>query len=397
MASTTSSATLAPPGAVRLAIPDGYDARWLSEPGDRARIENWTSASREGSVYHTASYVEFARSQNGRGDLLWLARHGNPMLGLPLHPAGDSRITTGYSGLMFADGAGAAPLRRGVAALLALLAVNDRLGFQVLQSAQAPAYDDPARVTALAFLFDQHGLCGPPLYSRVLDIEPLGRSVAEPDLCSELLLEHGLGPYEPELRNQIRQAVRHGLQATCSLPSTDAEVQAAYRDFLPLHRESWQRTGMTPHHQEYWTSLARAVLDGGGQDLVVYARDADGTAVACVTCHLRAGRALYWAGASSEQGLRSRANPLCLHAAIQACRQLGVRHFELGRFDAREPSEKELAITRYKAQFGGGLVRVGGFQTQPPVVAVALRRARALLRAGRRRPRPENGVAHTQA
>jgi hypothetical protein len=391
MANKTRSSTLAPVGAVRLAVPDGYDARWLSEPEDRGPIERWTSASREESVYNTPSYVEFARAQNGRADLLWLVRDGNPVLGLPVHPVGDSRVTTGYSGLMFADGPGSTPLRRGVSALLALLDVNKRLGFQVLQSVQAPAYDDHARITTVASLFDQHSLSGPPLYSRVLDVEPLaGRSAAEPDVCGELLLEHGLRPYEAELRNQIRQAVRHGLHAACSLPSTDAELQDAYREFVPVHRESWQRTGMTPHPQEYWTGLARAILDGGGRDMVVFVRDGDGTALAAVTCHLRDDRALYWAGASREQGLRSRANPLCLHAAIQACRQLGVRHFELGRFNARESSQKELAIIRYKGQFGGGLVRVGGFHTQPPVMAVVLRRALGLLSGGRRRPRPDS-------
>jgi hypothetical protein len=172
------------------------------------------------------------------------------------------------------------------------------------------------------------------------------------------------------------------------LPATDAELQDAYRDFLALHRESWLRTGMTPHEPSYWIALARAILDGGGRDMIIYARDGEGRALAAVTCHLRSGRALYWAGASSEEGLSSRANPLCLHAAIQACRQLGVRHFELGRMDARERSEKELAITRYKAQFGGGLVRVGGFQTQPPVLAVAVRRVLALLGGARRRTPP---------
>lgn len=393
----TRPATLSPPGGFRLAVPDGYEARWLSEAEQRVQVEKWTSASRDGSVYHAPSYVEFARAQNGRADLLWLARDGNPALGLPLHPVGHSRVTTGYSGLLFADGASDSSLRRGVAAMVALLGVNERLGFQVLQCAQSPAYDDPARITALAFLFDQHELGGPPLYSRVLGVEPPpGARAAEPDIGNELLLEHGLGPYESELRNQIRQAVRHGLCATYSLPSGEQDVQSAYRDFLPLHRESWERTGMTPHPPEYWTALSRAILNAGARDLVVYARDKDGTALAAVTCHLGAGRALYWAGASSELGLRLRANPLCLHAAIQVCGQLGVRHFELGRLNAREAAEKELAILRYKAQFGGDLVHIAGFQTQPPATAIALGRARALLGAARRQPRADNGAARQQ-
>ena len=387
MARISRSTALAPEGGVRVAVPDGYLPHWLTEQSHRAQVERWTSASREGSVYHSPAYVDFARRQNGRADLLWLARDGNPVLGLPLHPVGRSRLTTGYSGVMFADGHGDATLRRGVTALAALLDVNRRLGLEVLQSAQAPAYDDPARMTSLDFLLDQQGLRGPALYSRVLRLQPLaGPSDGGHDVSNDLLLEHGLGPYQAALSNQIRQAVRHGLHVSCHLPGSDSEVQEAYSDFVPLHQESWQRTGMTPHPREYWWALTRAIVDGGGRDIVVYVRNGEGTALAAVSCHMRDGRALYWAGASSQEGLRLRANPLCLHAAIQVCGQLGVHHFELGRFNAREPSAKELAVTSYKAQFGGELVRISGFQTRPPVASAALRRAVALLRGGRRQP-----------
>jgi hypothetical protein len=375
-----------PPGGMRLTIPPGYHGRWLSDPADRAAIEQWTAVSRERCLYNTPAYIDFARAQNGHADLLWLVREGSPVLGLPLHPAGDARITTGYSGAMFADIPGEAAMRRGVVALVALLNANKRLGFQVLQAAQAPAYDDPARVTTLAYLLDEHGHSGPPLYSRVLELEPLaGGDVANPDVSSELLLEHNLSTYASKLRNQVRRAVGRGLRVTCLLPSTDAELQAAYREFVPLHHESWRRTGMTPHQAEYWMALVRAILDGSGCDMVIYVRDVDGQALAAVTCHLREDRALYWAGVSSERGLHCQANPLGLHAAIQASRQLGVRHFELGRFHARESSQKELAITRYKSQFGGDLVPIGGLRTRAPLFAIALRRSlRAPFEVGTR-------------
>lgn len=362
-----------------LEVPPEYRAHWLSDPNDCARVERWTSQSPERTVYSSPSYVSFAREQNGRADLLWLTREGSPVLGLPVHPVGALRITTGYSGAMFVHGSRDAPLQRGVVALAALLTTNSRLGFEVLQSAQSPAYDDPARVAQLAFLLASQRLASRSLYSRILNVEPLAHdSTANPDVCGELLLEHGLQPYQAELRNQVRQALRHGLRVSCVLPSDEAGLLTAYTEFTALHAESWRRTGMTPHRLEYWTALARAILDGGGRDMVVCARDDDGSAVAAVTCHLYGDRALYWAGASNERGLAARANPLCLHAAIQACRQLGVRHFELGRFDAHESSPKEIAITRYKAQFGGDLVRIGGFRTQPPISQRV--RARSLLR-----------------
>jgi hypothetical protein len=374
-----SAKQLVPPGAMRLTVPPGYRAYWLSEHADAERVQRWSETSPEGSLYNTPAYVRFARARNGRAELLWLAREGNPVLGLPLHPLGGPRVGTGYSGAMFPEGPREATLRRGVEALTALLAANRRLGFELLQCAQAPAYDDPARLASLACLLATQGFRGPSLYSRMLELGPLagGPSLA-PDLSVELLLEHGLEPYQAELRSQIRQALRNGLRVTCSLPHSETEAHAVYSEFTPLHHESWGRTGMDPHPLEYWMELTHAIVESGGRDLIVYVRTEDGKALAAVICHLRASRALYWAGASREQGLDARANPLCLHAAIQACRQLGVRHFELGRFDARESSPKELAVTRYKAQFGGELVRIVGFKRQPPLAARVLDRARLL-------------------
>ena len=125
-------------------------------------------------------------------------------------------------------------------------------------------------------------------------------------------------------------------------------------------------------------SPLRAIVEGGGRDLLVAVRNNTGEAIAEVVCHIQGNRAIYWAGVSVEEGLQARANHLCLHAGIQACRQLGVSQFELGRFQAREPSEKERAITQYKASFGGRLVRIVGFETPPGRAHRAVRRITAI-------------------
>ena len=351
-----------PPGGVLLAIPPAYEARWLSRPADRDAAEKWIRASPDSCLCHAPTYIEFSREQNGHADLLWLVRDGNPVVGVPLHPTGDRRFTTAYAGLLFPPGRGEGPLRRGVAAVDELLQANRGMRLQVLQSPQATSYESHGRMAAIARRFDEHGLKGPSLYSRILELSEPEEITGAANLSDELLLSTGMEPYESKLRSQIRQAARHGLWVTCALPTHPGEVLDAYRDFLPLHRVSWDRTGMQPHDDDYWHSLSQAVIDAGGRDIVVYVRNHAGQAVAGVVCHAYNGAALYWAGCSSEEGLRLRANPLCLHAAIQACRQSDVRRFELGRFRAREPSEKERAVTRYKAQFGGELVRIVGFE-----------------------------------
>jgi Acetyltransferase (GNAT) domain len=233
-------------------------------------------------------------------------------------------------------------------------------------------------MAAIARRFDERRLTGPSLYSRILALPESGEIVPQPELRNEHLLTAGLEPYESALRNQIRQAVRHELNVTITLPTEASEIRHAYRDFVPLHRVSWDRTGMQPHDERYWETLSQAVLSGGGRDVIVYVRDQADRAIAAAVCHVRNERALYWAGCSNEEGLRTRANPLCLHAAIQACRQIGVRRFELGRFNAREPSDKERSVTRYKAQFGGELVRIVGFETGVPLAAILRRRVAAL-------------------
>jgi hypothetical protein len=380
MATMMRSSAPPAPGGVDVAVPAPYAARWLSDPEGREAVAGWTASSPESCLYNTPAYVRFAAAQNGRGDLLWLLRDGAPVLGIPLIATSDSRLSSGYGGLLFADGVGDGPLQRGVRALWELLRANRRLGFHVLQAVQAPGYEDPARMAEFARLLDERRLGGPSLYSRVVEVEAPDAPVGGPDVSGELLMETGMEPYEAELRNQIRQALRAGLHADCSLPASDAEIEAAYAEFIPLHRRSWTRTGMVPHPAAYWLALSRAVVDGGGRDMLVTVRDAGGEALATVSCHLRGRSALYWAGASSEAGLKRRANPLCLHAAIRACAQLGVRHFELGRFDARERDPKELSVTRYKRQFGGELVRVVGFQTAPPLAALVRGRARGVTR-----------------
>ncbi|HXC23453.1 MAG TPA: hypothetical protein VNU28_02615, partial [Solirubrobacteraceae bacterium] len=94
---------------------------------------------------------------------------------------------------------------------------------------------------------------------------------------------------------------------------------------------------------------------------------------------------IYWSGCSSARGLSSRANPLCLHGAIAACRRQGVRVFELGRAHAYETSSKERRVTNYKAQFGGSLVRITAFSSAPGLLARARAARTGAVFEGKRR------------
>ncbi len=215
-----------------------------------------------------------------------------------------------------------------------------------------------ARTTQLACLLEQEGMAGPSQWTRLLVWEADG---ARPGLEDDPL-DH-LDGYDAKLRSQIRQAARRGVQVDHALPTGADEAARVYQGFTSLHRESWTRTGLRPHGAAYWVGLNQAVVDSQGGDLVVEAHASDGELVAAVICHIWGRRAIYWAGASRPEGLASGANPMCLHTAITRCRALGVTTFELGRFSATEPSEKERSITHYKRQFGGQVARLTTLET----------------------------------
>jgi len=364
-----------------LELPDGITARALEggDPSDRDAIARFTSSSPDRTLYHGAPYFRFARSQRTRpgirhADLVLFSRDGHPLFALPVHPQGRA-VATEYSGVLFPSGGNERTLRRSVEALAELFAANRRLRFTCVQAALSPGFEDAARQTLLERLLAGCDLPLQRTYSRIVGVsewadaptvlprhasgDPHG-AVSVP---SDALDGAQLSSYDSDVRNQIRQALRKGVEIRFFVCDDEQTRAAAYERFAPMHRSSWERTGMQPHDLDYWTKFSTAISDGGGHDLVVIASTTEAGPVAAVTFHLYEDRALYWAGVSLDVGQRLRANPLCLHAAMTVSAALGTRSVELGRFLAREPSPKERAITSYKAQFGGELARVLDFSS----------------------------------
>jgi GNAT acetyltransferase-like protein len=394
-----------------LRLPESCVARSLSDPDSRAAVERWLRASPDHTLYHLPPYIDFLREQNGVADVLLVERHGNPLFALPVHARDRTGVDGGYSGVVFSPSASEAGLRRAIAALCELFEVNRRVPFRICQSAQAEAYRDRDRVTLLQCLFEQQGLQLGQVYGRLCALERLPAAAAIPAregrLAGALALEAGwlageaLEDYDNDARRRIRKALAAGLRVEYADAEDRSAMAAAYERFQPLHEESWARTGLLPKPPGHWRRLGEAIAAAGGEDVVALALGPGGEPLAGVICHLYRGRAIYWSGCSSAGGLALEANPLCLHGAILACRRRGAHTFELGRFRADEPSAKERAVTHYKAQFGGTLVRVASFSSKPNLLGraraaqagalfeakrrIALARARAAERARRGR------------
>jgi hypothetical protein len=378
-----------------LRLPPGYSVSSLLDPERTGTVECWVKGSPDHTLYHLRPYIDFLRAHGSLADVLLVSREGNPLFALPVHSFDAIGIDGGYSGVAFSATSSEGSLRRAVTALAALLEHNRRIAFHLIQSAQATSYDDKARVTLLQAQIEGQGLALERVYSRLCDLDcqqafeqiPVAPGCHRGALAidSDWLGEESLDAYDPDARNQVRQALRRGLRVEY-VHAGDPQARAAvYERFQPVHEQSWRRTGLLPKLSGYWPALSDAVTVGGGEDLVVLVLDRDGKPLAGVVCHAYRSRAIYWSGCSTADGLRMRANPLCLHGAIAACRHRGVSTFELGRFRADETSQKQRDVARYKAQFGGQLVRITSFSSTPHALARArAARARAVAEGKRR-------------
>lgn len=391
-----------------LRLPPGCTAQTLSDPSSRDAVTRWLRQSPDHTVYHLAPYLDFARTQDRHSEVFLISREGAPQFALPVHSWTGAGVDSGYTGVVLPPTRREGTLRRSVATLAELLSVNRHLSFRFHQSAQAPAYEDSGRAVLLQRLLEGEGLPLEPIYGRLCGLEALAAPGAVPTTDGSrpharridsdwLTTAEALGGCEPAARNKIRQAVRDGLVVEYARAGEPDARASAYASFEPLHEELWRRTGLLPKPPGYWQSLSASIVAGAGEDLVVLVLDAGGEPLAGVVCHAYQGRAIYWSGCSSRSGLRARANPLCLHGAMAACRQFGVSTFELGRFRADEPSSKVRAITEYKAQFGGELVRVTTFTSVSGVVLRARTARAAAASEARRRLSVAIGRARARA
>ena len=362
-----------PPKTIRL--PSEWTAQSLCDPEHHEAVSRWLRASPDHTLYHLPPYINFLREQNGIADVVLMAHEGNPLFALPIHSLDATGLDGGYSGVVFPNTDREGALRRSVCALAELLATNRQMPVRQCQSAQARAYGDLDRLTLLQCQFESEGIELERMYVRLCQLEsrhgsediPVarGRHPGAVAIDGDWMIDESLRVYDHSTRKKIRNAIQAGLTVEYVCASVPSLREDVYARFQPLHAESWTRTGLLPKPPGYWSRMSKAVTDGGGEDLVVLVLDRVGKPLAGVLCHAYRDRAIYWSGCTSAEGLERQANPLCMHAAILACRRQGVATYELGRFRAAEKSAKERSVTNYKSHFGDTLVRVSSFSSKP--------------------------------
>ena len=181
--------------------------------------------------------------------------------------------------------------------------------------------------------------------------------LVESEAYSELL-----ATYDSKRRYDIRRAPRVGVTLDIESVQSDERAAEIYESIMPLHRESWARTGLGAHTLDYWCGFSKSIRESGGHDLVVRAKY-EGVIVSVVVVHLRGESAFYQMNSSSLTGQKVSANPFALHAALVASSGLGAKYFELGRY-SNSDSAKTRQINDYKSQFGGFVVPVPNFEVK---------------------------------
>jgi hypothetical protein len=333
----------------------------LNDP--KNELDRLIRSSPDHTLYHQRPYTEFLRWQGSHAETVALTKSGELVCAMTVIPETSACFDSGFFGLLFPPASTEKALKKAVGETFELFARNGHLRrVQAIQSISSRAAMDHPRRAALDYLLTT---LAPPgsaghLFSRVLELPPPAqtwdRKTASGSLTPSQLENDLLKGYDSDIRNQIRQAERNGLTLRWHIVADAGAVEQAYREYDPVHAESWRRTELSPHSTEYWHRTSRAVTGGGGVDVLALAVDGE-RVVAGATCHVYQEQALYFSGGSLPAGLEKRANPLALHAAISLCRRLGVRWFEIGRFEPHE-SEKLEKIRHYKSQFGGRVLRV---------------------------------------
>ena len=164
---------------------------------------------------------------------------------------------------------------------------------------------------------------------------------------------------EGRARTAVRKAEKAGLT-----------VRAACRDdrdiYYRLHQETYRRTGVPPHPEDYfriiWDSFCAKGLAR------VWLAEVDGEAIAAENFGIYKQAAVYWTGAASAKGLEVEANSLLQWTAMQWMLNNGIKWYETGEAFPQFSDGKNKGLSDFKKSFGGsmypyykGRLKTGGF------------------------------------
>jgi dTDP-4-amino-4,6-dideoxygalactose transaminase len=225
---------------------------------------------------------------------------------------------------------------------------------RVLQIAFAEVQRRAEQVAAVQVNFGISPLCGTALDSEY-GVNPLLRFGVVDGSGHTLVLD--LSASEEELRTQLSQDARQKIkraQATGLSVHRVAWTDAVDR-YYEVHRETYVRTGVTPHPWEYFSGIARH-LDASHVTLWA-ARGGDGAIMAFHSDLCSVSGCQYHMGCSTAEGLETGANYLLFWHSILGAKAAGCSWYEIGEVFPGVTAGKEHGLTVFKSKFGGSTRR----------------------------------------
>lgn len=149
-------------------------------------------------------------------------------------------------------------------------------------------------------------------------------------------------------KRKIKRAQKLG--CTVERVSWSGAVDAYYE----AHRETYERTGVTPHPKQYFEGIARE-LGPSGHSVLWEGRSSDGTAIAYRNDARLGAGVLYHTGCSLNVALDSGINYLLVWEAIRGAIRDGFSWYEVGEVFPSATEGKAKSLTEFKSRFGGEL------------------------------------------
>lgn len=302
--------------------------------------------SPEWSPYITKSYMELSAKSNGFADIFVLYDGDKPLLGIPLHKAGRNSFTTGYSGLIFPPRITERQAIRACNLLKKLFEVNKLKAFTIYHQPRGEfSREVSKRNNEITYALSSVFNLNKDLFTRIIYFQKSNHNTINQDLMFKY--------YQAELRNQIRRARNAGINIEI-IDSNIDDVKKMLSLTYDLYNDSRKRTNLRPRPLNDIVEESDNLIRNKFRDIWAVA-SYDCEIISVVNCHVFNEKAIYNLNYSSELGYKLSANPLALDAAINYCLKIGSLMFETGRFSKyhRSFDSKELAISRYKSQFGG--------------------------------------------
>lgn len=153
--------------------------------------------------------------------------------------------------------------------------------------------------------------------------------------------------FAKNMRYDIRKAEKSGIAIRSMMDNDDID------QYYKMHTATYERTGAKPHPKAYFKKMHEFLQP---HFVEMFVAEQDGKILAADNIALFRGRALYWTGASTEEGMKSNANKLLQWHAIQWCMSNGIEYYESGEaFPDAEKGTKLAGLTFFKKHFGGKL------------------------------------------